>query len=160
MGCSPRTVGFSWRHIQYTQYLQPPYLNTVALPQDHKHTQCKRYFAPGYRHPLANTYHTASPPKDKNTHSAAALIAFSPTIHNIIVEKFCLLGNGHISPNGNLHCSTYLTLPGCRTWTSVVETHCLNHLVTYNSCALQRIRPNSSGPSKNFATCHWHPPNI
>ena len=160
MGCSPHTMEFSWIHIQYTRYLRPPYLNTAALPQDDKYTKCKPYFAPGYRHPLANTYHTPSSPKDKSTHSASAPIAFSPRIHNITAEKFCLLGNGHILPNGNLLCCPYLTLPDCRTRTSVVGRHCLNHLVTYNCYALQRIRPNSSGPSKIFATCHWHPPTI
>ena len=160
MGCSPHTMGFSWIHIQFTRYLRPPYFNTPALPKDHKHTQCKRYFAAGYRHPLASTYHTPSPPKDENTHSASAPIAFSPRIHNITVEKFCLLENGHISPYGNLVCCPYLTLPGCPTRTSVVGAHCLNHLVTYDCCVLQHSRPNSSRPSKNFATCHWHPPTI
>ena len=76
------------------------------------------------------------------------------------VEKFCLLGNGHVSPNGDLLCCPYLTLPSCRTRTSVVGTHCLNRLVSDNCCVLQRIRSNSIGLSKNFATCHWHPPTI
>ena len=129
-------------------------------PQDYKHTQCKRYFALGYRHWLASTYHTPSPPKDKNTHSVSTPIAFSPRIYNITVEKFLLLVNSHVSPNGNLLCCLHLTLPGCRTRTSVVGAHCLYHLVTYNCCIIQRIRPNSSRPSKNFATCHWHPPTI
>ena len=160
VGCSPHTVGFSWNHIQYTRYLRPPYLNTAALPQDHKQTQCKRYFAPGYRHPHASTKHTPSPPKDKSTHSASTPIAFSPRIHKFTVEKFCLLGNGHVLPNGTLLCCPYLTLPDSRTRTSVVGARCLNHLVTDNCCVLQRIRPNSSRPSKNFATCHWHPSTI
>ena len=160
VGSSPHTMGFGWIHIQYTRYLRPPYFNTAALPQDHKHTQCKRYFAPGYCHSLTSTYHTPNPPKDKNTHSASMPIAFSPRIHKITVEKFHLLGNGHVLPNGNLLCCPYLTLPGCRTRTSVVGAHCLYHLVTYNCCVLQRIRPNFSGFSKNFATCHWHPPTI
>ena len=64
-----------------------------------------------------------------STHSASAPIAFSPRIHNIKVDKFYLLENGHVSPNGNPLFYPYLTLPSYQARTSVVGARSHNHFV-------------------------------
>ena len=64
-----------------------------------------------------------------STHSASFPTAFSPTIHNVKVDKFRVLGNGHVSSNGNLLCCPYLTLLGYRARNSVVGPRWHNHFV-------------------------------
>ena len=116
----------------------------------------KQYFAPCYRHPLASTWHTPSSPKDKITHSVSAPIAFLPRIHNIIVDKFFLVGNGRISPNGSLLCCPHLTILGNRTRTSVVAQPLCCRQLLHPPNALGRTR---AVPEKTLLhAISTHPP--
>ena len=70
-------------------------------------------------------------------HSYSGLTAFWPRIHSVNVDKFSLLGNGHVSLNGNpLYCP-YFTLPGYRARTSVVGVPCHNPYVAGICLVLQ-----------------------
>ena len=77
-------------------------------------------------------------------HSPSAPTAFSPRIHSVKVDKFRLLENGHISPNGNPLCCLYFTLPVYPARTSMVGARCHNPFVADICLVLQRIRPSSS----------------